>query len=126
MIEDYLEQIRVRLVTSIIVDEFHIVEEWNQLDEGYIRIRLKLSNGDFLEVAEYFALSDDGLSPIRYRYQWMDADQKHLRRRWDNVEHYPHLTNYPDHIHLSDGSVVPGERLGIVALLDLLEKALLG
>ena len=47
MIEDYLEQIKVNLATRIIVDEFRIVEEWNQFDEGYIHIRLRLSNGDF-------------------------------------------------------------------------------
>ena len=39
----------------------------------------------------------------------------------ENVEHYPDLSGFPDHVHIGEeGDVGPGERLGIVELLDVL------
>jgi hypothetical protein len=86
---------------------------------------MALCNGDFLEAAEYFLLEDDEYVTYRYRYQWMDNERRVLRKRWDNVEHYPDLPNFPHHVHVGDeGNVVSGERMGIVELLDVLSGEL--
>jgi hypothetical protein len=53
---EYLVAIQTFLITSKIVESFTIVEEWCQRDRGYIRVRLTLSQGDFVESAEYFVL----------------------------------------------------------------------
>lgn len=90
------------------------------LDGGYVRIRCVLTNGDLLEVAEYFVQEQGDCRPERYRYQWMEGTTRKLRRRWDNVEHYPGLLNFPHHVHLEDGRVIPGERMSIIQLLDVL------
>jgi len=42
-------------------------------------MRMALSNGDFLEAAEYFVLEDDECITRRYRYQWMDGECRELR-----------------------------------------------
>jgi hypothetical protein len=115
---EYLTNIKVGLVTSDSVAFFEIVEEWVQSDRGYIRIRIWLANGDFLEVAEYFVASGEECITERYRYQWMDGAQKLMCRRWDNVEHYPGLPGSPHHVHFADGRVEPGERLSILELLQ--------
>ena len=66
-------------------------------------------------------LQDDDLTTRRYRYQWMDKERRKLRKRWDNVEHYPDLSNFPDHIHIGkEENVEPGESLSIIQLLDVL------
>ena len=122
--EAYLTQIKTQLNTSIMVSSFQIVEEWDQPDRGYIRVRIQLVNSDFLEVAEYFVVSGEKCVTERYRYQWMDGERQHLRRRWDNVEHYPNLPGFPDHVHLADGQVLPGPRLNIPDLLLLLATEL--
>jgi hypothetical protein len=80
---------------------------------------MTLSHGDFLEMAEYFVVEEGEHKTLRYRYQWMDQDHQVLRKRWDNVEHYPDLPNFPYHIHVErEDNVVPGECMSIVELLD--------
>jgi len=118
---EYVLQLKAKLVASPIVASFNVVEEKVWPDRGYIRIRMELGNGDFLEAAEYFVLEDDECVTRRYRYQWMDRERRELRKRWDNVEHYPDLPNFPHHVHVGrEENVEPGERLSIVQLLDVL------
>jgi len=118
---EYVLQLKARLVTSPVVASFTFVEEKVWLDRGYIRIRMALSNGDFLEAAEYLVLEDDQCITRRYRYQWMDGEQRKLHKRWDNVEHHPDLPNFPHHVHVGrKENVEPGKRLNIIQLLDVL------
>jgi hypothetical protein len=118
---EYVLQLKTQLSLSPIVVSFTIVEEKVWPDRGYIRIRMTLSNGDFLEVAEYFVIQDGECVTHRYRYQWMDGQRRELRKRWDNVEHYPDLPNFPHHVHMGgEKNVEPGERLSIIQLLDVL------
>ena len=118
---EYALQLKTQLSLSPIVVSFTIVEEKVWPDRGYIRIRMTLSNGDFLEVAEYFVIQDGERVTRRYRYQWMDGQRRELRKRWDNVEHYPDLPNFPHHVHIGgEKNVEPGERLSVIQLLDIL------
>ncbi len=118
---EYVLHLKTQLSLSPIVVSFTIVEEKVWPDRGYIRIRMTLSNGDFLEVAEYFVIQDGKCVTHRYRYQWMDGQRRELRKRWDNVEHYPDLPNFPHHVHVGgEKNVEPGERLSIIQLLDML------
>lgn len=121
----YLNQIKSELITNSIVLSFSIVEEQDMEERGYLRARLTLINGDFLEVAEYFMITNNICKTVRYRYQWMDQSQKILRRRWDNVPHFPKLPNFPHHTHIdSEENVHPSECLNILQLLLLLESEL--
>jgi len=54
---EYLAEILARLVTSTIVTEATVVEEYALPDRGYFRARLSLSNRDFLVKYTYFQLS---------------------------------------------------------------------
>jgi hypothetical protein len=55
----------------------------------------------------------------------MDQAQQVIRKRWDNVEHYPNLPNFPHHIHVGEESIVePGQLVSIMELLDILEQVL--
>ncbi len=55
---EYLVQLKTK---SQIVVSFSVVEEKVWPDRGYVRIRMALSNGDFLEAAEYFVLQENDL-----------------------------------------------------------------
>lgn len=119
----YLNQIKSQLATSPIIADVQIIEDYALSDRGYFRARLTLSNRDFLEVSEYFRCTSRGCLTIRYRYQWMDEARQQLKRRWDNVEHFPNLPNFPHHIHIGDEShVEPGQALGIAELIAWFEK----
>jgi hypothetical protein len=57
-----------------------------------------------------------------YRYQWMDKFQRDLRKRWDNVPHFPNLPNFPHHIHVkAEENVQASNVLSIMQVLDLVE-----
>jgi Family of unknown function (DUF6516) len=94
-LKDYVARVRARLGESDIVVMLEVVDVRVLLNRGYFRARLSLSNGDFLEVAESFAVRDGQLLTLDYRYQWMDGSKQVLRKRWDSVNHFPGLPNFP-------------------------------
>lgn len=87
--EDYLASVKAWLATSDRVSEFRIVEEWQQSFEGYIRVRMTLTNGDFLEGAEYFVVSQGKHITKRYSYQWMLGQCAALPRSTQLPPPYP-------------------------------------
>ena len=90
----------------------------NRLD-GYLRARCRLTNGDYLEVALHVNVSKQGVAIDDYRYQWMDSDQKLLRRRWDNAPHFPGLSGFPHHCHIGgEDKVEPSLPMNLTHLLD--------
>ncbi len=125
--QDYLDAIKLKLATSPIVREADVVQERSLEDRGFFRARLRLVNDDFVEVAEFFVIDQGQVETVEYRYQWMDSDQRRLRKRWDNAGHYPGLPNFPHHVHIEEENTVePGQPMGIAAFIDALERALGG
>ncbi|CCI05417.1 conserved hypothetical protein [Microcystis aeruginosa PCC 7941] len=122
-IADYIPLVKRKLSESSIVNSFAIVDERILFDRGYFRARVLLTNGDFLEIAEAFTSIDQRIVTISYRYQWMDASKQKLRKRWDNVEHFPDLPNFPDHVHVGDElNVQPGESRNILQIITVIER----
>ncbi|MFB2978731.1 hypothetical protein [Microseira sp. BLCC-F43] len=56
--QQYLTEIKAKLIASSVVDSIAIVKERASLAQGYFRARLTLTNGDFLEVVEYLSKMD--------------------------------------------------------------------
>jgi hypothetical protein len=100
---EYVESVKERLSTDSIIVSFDVIREFANLEEGYVRVRANLTNGDFLDFSEFVQQSDD-LELVNYRYQWLDKDKNHIRR-WDNALHYPELENFPHHIHTSEADI---------------------
>lgn len=118
---EYVESVKERLSTDSIVVSFDVIREFANLDEGFIRVRASLTNGDILDFSEFVRQSDT-LESVSYRYQWLDKDKKHIRR-WDNALHYPNLDNFPHHTH--DGEtdeVMPAAPTNIFVILDEVAK----
>lgn len=120
----YLTEAELALVSSPIIAEYQISRSWANTDDGYIRVRVTLTNGDFLEASEYFVLQGGRIETADYHYQWMDTTKQTLRRRWDSTPHYPELQNYPNHIHLDEITVVPGKPMSLFSILRVLENEL--
>ena len=113
---EYVESVKERLSTDSIVVSFEVIREFANLNEGFIRVRANLTNGDWLDFSEFIEQSDT-LELVSYRYHWMDKDKNHIRR-WDNALHYPNLENFPHHVHTSETDVTSGEPVNIFAVLD--------
>lgn len=53
----------------------------------------------------------------------MDGNKQQLKKRWDNVEHFPNLPNFPHHVHVGDELIVKAsESRNILQLLVLIEQ----
>jgi hypothetical protein len=123
--QSYLEAIKLKLASSLIVKSVAIVQERASWDHGFFRARLILDHEEFVEVTEYFVVAKGRVETVEYRYQWVDATQQHLRRRWDNAEHYPDLPHFPHHIHLAEENEVrPGRLLSTIEVIDLIAREL--
>lgn len=119
----YLSEVKARLAAAALVRTVEIVTEYALLDRGYLRLRLTLSNGDFLELSEYFVLEGETPATVAYRYHWLDAEQGQLIKRWDNAPHYPGLANFPHHLHLGpEDTVIPGKLMSMLEFLEVLEQ----
>lgn len=121
---NYLAEAELALISSPIVAEYQVTRSRANTDDGYIRVRVTLINGDFLEASEYFVFQEGGIKTIDYHHQWMDGSKQTLHRRWDSTPHYPELQNFPHHVHLNKTTVVPGDPMSLVSVLKVLESEL--
>lgn len=122
----YISKIELALIASEVIDAYTLITQWANTDDGYIRVRATLVNGDFFEASVYFIIYEDQILIKDYRYQWMDSTKKVLHRRWDNTPHYPSISNFPHHCHFErEDNVIPSEPLTLFQVLALLEESVL-
>ncbi|WP_017652694.1 toxin-antitoxin system TumE family protein [Fortiea contorta] len=121
--QQYIAEIKASLNNNKLIINIEIIKERVIADQGYFRARLTLNNGDFLEVAEFFKIENEQCLTISYRYQWMNQTQTQLKKRWDNVEHFPDLPNFPHHVHVGDEFIVkPSELKSILQILTVIAE----
>lgn len=123
MIDDYLETIIQELTTSPVIVSFKTIKEELTEEDGFFRIKCRLSNGDALEFAEYIEVHKDKIRIESYSYHWQSSKGQ-LVSRWDNVGHHQELTNFPFHQHLPAGKVVSAVKMNLKRVLSKIEKAL--
>ncbi|NUO09427.1 MAG: hypothetical protein HUU08_12240 [Candidatus Brocadia sp.] len=95
MIENYLDNIIHELIISRVVSSFKVLKREVGDEDGYIRIKCNLSNGDVLEFAEYIHFRKNTINLETYSFHWQSANGK-LVKRWDNVKHHKDVSTYPD------------------------------
>lgn len=123
MLENYLDGIVHDLVVSYIVSSFQVLKREVGEEDGYIRIKCNLSNGDILEFAEYIQLRKNMIHLETYSFHWQSADGK-LVKRWDNVKHHKDVGTYPYHLHLPNDAVIDSEPMNLKKVLAEIEKVL--
>lgn len=121
--DEYLAAIHLALVESPAVTNYRVVRQRVTSQSGHLRVRINLINGDFLEAAEFFRLTPDGIEVVDYRHQWMDGLRATFRKRWDSTPHHLDLGNAPFHCHDGDEeTVIPGELMSIQDVLTLISR----
>lgn len=118
-VEAFLESEYAVLLSHPAVRSIELVRySVNRLD-GYLRARCSLINDDNLEIALHVSAMGQAVVIDDCRYQWMNADQTQLHRRWDNTPHFPGLPGFPHHCHIGGESTVePGLPMNLSQLLD--------
>jgi len=94
MLENYLDGVIHDLVVNHVVSSFKMLKREVGEDDGYIRVKCNLSNGDILEFAEYIRVIKNMIRHETYSFHWRSADGK-LVKRWDNVKHHKDVGTYP-------------------------------
>ena len=123
MIETYLEGIIQELSTSPVISAFKVIRQAIGEEDGYIRMKCYLSNGDVLEFAEYVEIIKGKVCIATYSYHWQDA-KGNVINRWDNVGHHKELKIFPFHVHLPTGEVSGTILMTLSKVLMEIEKVL--
>lgn len=123
MIEDYIDDIIQELFISPVVSSFKVLKREIGDEEGYIRVKCTLLNGDILEFAEYLQIRKNKIHIETFSFHWQTADRR-LVKRWDNVEHHREIDTFPYHIHLANGKVIGSTPMNLKKVLIELEKTI--
>lgn len=125
-IADYHQAVKARLIADPLVARLIIQRERRTQEDGYLRGRLVLRNGDELGLSEYVQLARVGVRVITYSFHWADSAGR-LVRRWDNAPHFSHLPGAPHHVHDGDETrVAPGAPVTLLQVLDEIAACLAG
>ena len=119
-IASYFETIREHIVIVSFIVDFRIIKQVDRSNNGYLRARVRFTDGSTLEFSEFAVLGSDGtIQVVTYSYHWL-AESGNLLCRWDNTPHFPKLENAPHHIHLKEEQVIPGKTTNIFEILGLI------
>lgn len=66
-----------------------------------LRIRIRFNDGRLLEISEAIVVDGDSLEFLDYRYHCQE-ENNHLIFRYDSTPHFPEISTFPHHKHLSD------------------------
>jgi hypothetical protein len=121
MVETYFETILQELLISHVISSFKVLKRIMGYEDGYIRIKCKLSNNDIFEFAEYCQSRKKKIYIETYTFHWQAADGK-LIKRWDNVKHHREIKTFPYHLHLSESKVVSSMPMNLEKILKEIEK----
>lgn len=108
ILQNYLETIAHAIDTldSIYLEKYE--EEILTPNRCNMRIRIRWSAGDLLEINEAVIVTGDILHHLNYRYHFQDANNT-MHFRYDNSPHHQEIASFPHHKHTRDGVVETGQ-----------------
>ena len=120
----YLDDVEQAFLLSPVVHSLQVREREERLQDGFIRLKAVLSNGDLLEAFEFVVATPAVLQTLTYRIHWQQADGR-LRQRWDNAPHHKEVPTFPHHVHVGLAEhVESSEPMTILKILALVEREL--
>ncbi len=121
MIEDYFKSILDLLAPLPFVENPRIDFEKRPETVGFIRGEIGFRDGSVLHFRELVDLRHE-LRLVMYAYHYQDSEGG-LVFRYDNTAHHIHVSTFPNHKHISDGSVISAEIVGLAAVLREIEAS---
>jgi len=95
-------------------------EEILTSNRANLRVRVRFSTGQLLELNEAVTVDSGNLEHLSYRYHLQDKDNK-LLIRYDNTPHFQNLKTFPHHKHLPNG-VTAAEKPPITEFIQEIKK----
>jgi hypothetical protein len=90
-------------------------EEFLSNDRLNVRVRIRMGDGQLLELNEAVVIEKHEICHLGYRYHLQDRNNN-LVFRYDNTPHFPDLGSFPNHKHLPNG-VVDAEKPDILNVI---------
>lgn len=122
--KDYLNSLKTKVLRWELASEVKILKEKlpQEIDAGFIRIKVILKNGDALELSEYVVGTESEILVKSYTFHWQDSEGR-LKKRWDNAEHYQKVSTYPHHLHDgNEGNVVESETMNFEKVREIIRN----
>ena len=117
----YLDDVEQAFLLSPVVRSLQVREREERGQEGFIRLRAVLCNGDSLEAFEFVVATPDALQTLTYRIHWQQGDGR-PKRRWDNAPHHREVPTFPYHVHVGLADhVESSEPMTILKVLAVVE-----
>ncbi|MGI0481222.1 toxin TumE [Geminocystis sp. CENA526] len=116
ILTDYLNQIEEVINHFRNVDIEHYKEEILTTERANIKIRLRFNHKYLLEINEAIIVSENKLKTLDYRYHFQDEHNR-LIFRYDSTPHFPNLSTFPHHKHLSN-DVISCQKPEITEVLE--------
>jgi hypothetical protein len=116
LLETHLTTIEaaVTQLQDIQIDRY--IEEALTPDRLNLRIRIRFSNGNLLEISEAMQVIAGNINWLDYRYHYQNAGNQ-LIFRYDNTPHFPNLPSFPHHKHLPN-KVIASEKPDLLQILQ--------
>jgi hypothetical protein len=121
-IRGYFQHISNILALSPIISSQDIHTEKRTSTEGYLRGNITFKNGSRLHFRELVS-TEPTVQLVSYTYQYMGADGKTIFR-YDDSDHYLHLSNAPHHKHVGKRKVIAVDAPDLESVLSEIEKKL--
>jgi len=104
LLGEYLQAVETTVSSLLDAHVELYTEEILASKRANLRIRIRFSNGQLLELNEAVTIESGSLCWLGYRYHCQDAENR-LVFRYDNTPHFPDLTSFPHHKHEPDAVI---------------------
>lgn len=124
--KNYLRQLEQKLAKWKPARDIQIIRKTllAEVNAGYIYARVRMQNGDLLELSEYVTAETSELRVNSYNYHWQDASGQ-FKKRWDNASYHPQIATHPFHLHESTKqNITESEPMTLQKVLKMIENEL--
>ncbi|MCK5381743.1 MAG: hypothetical protein KAJ81_09745 [Candidatus Latescibacteria bacterium] len=120
-VAQYFQEIIHALILSPSISHYRVLSQRISDEEGYLRVRGTLTNGDMIEGYEYTERFQNRIEVVAYSFH-QQTQKGQLVRRWDNTTHHKEVRTFPHHLHRADGCVVESIPMDFNRFLSALEE----
>jgi len=118
-IAGYFRHVNNMLALSRIIKSQDVHAEKRTPTEGFLRGDLIFKDGSRLHFRE-LVTTDPGVQLLSYTYQYM-REEGSLIFRYDDADHFPHLSSAPHHKHIGASDVVAANAPDLESVLKEIE-----
>ena len=120
-VSQYFQKVINALILCPSISHYRILRQRVSDEEGYLRVRGTLTNGEVIEGYEYVERLQGQIEVITYGFHRQSREGQ-LVQRWDNTPHHREVRTFPHHLHQADGRVVESPPMDFLQFLSTLEK----